>query len=114
MKNKVMIGQALAGLLLFSLTTGCASDRFNWLGTRTRHSSHSDMASYSQAIPSRPADSVAMNQKFCPVTGEPLDSMGGAIPVSANGETIYVCCQGCVKAVKKDPQKYLAIVRSEV
>ena len=38
--------------------------------------------------------------------------MGPPIPVSVNGETIYVCCQGCVDAVKAEPEKYLAIVRS--
>ena len=113
MKNKILIGQALAGMLLISLTTGCASGPFNWLGSLAGHGPDSTGASYSQTIPSPPADGVARSQKLCPVTGEPLDSMGGSIPVSANGETIYVCCQGCVKAVKKDPQKYLAIVRNE-
>ena len=113
MKNKISIGQALAGLLLVSLASGCARDRFNWLGTLAGHGSDSAVTSYSPNIPSPPADGVARSQKLCPVTGEPLGSMGGSIPVSANGETIYVCCQGCVKAVNKDPEKYLAIVRSE-
>jgi len=39
--------------------------------------------------------------------------MGGAIPVTVNGETIKVCCQGCVKSVEDDPEKYLAIVHAE-
>ena len=42
-----------------------------------------------------------------------VNSMGGAIPVSANGYTISVCCQGCVSKVQNDPAKYLAIARSQ-
>ncbi|MDX1929055.1 MAG: hypothetical protein SFV81_21185 [Pirellulaceae bacterium] len=95
MKNKVLISQSCAVLLFSLVVVGCASDRFNWLGSMPNASKRS------------------MTQKLCPVTGEPLDSMGGAIPVKANGETIYVCCKGCVKAVNNDPKKYLAIVRSE-
>lgn len=104
---------ALAGLLLVSLNTGCARDRFNGRDTQSGRGASSDMASYSRTIPPPPANSGSMNQKLCPVTGEPLDSMGGPIPVSTDGGKIYVCCQGCVKAVKKDPQKYLAIVHGE-
>lgn len=95
MENKLLVSQSWAGLLFVLMVAGCASDRFNWF---------SNMPNASKG---------SITQKLCPVTGEPLDSMGGAIPVKANGETIYVCCQGCVKAVNKDPKKYLAIVRSE-
>jgi hypothetical protein len=52
-------------------------------------------------------------QKSCPVTGEKLGSMEKPIPVSANGKTILVCCQGCVAEVKQEPEKYLAIVAAE-
>lgn len=52
-------------------------------------------------------------QKTCPVMGDALGSMGAPIPVVANGETIYVCCKGCVRRVQADPDKYLAIVRAE-
>ena len=47
-------------------------------------------------------------QKTCPVTDEPLGSMGNPIPVTVKGQTIYVCCQGCVDAVQSDPDVYLA------
>ncbi len=53
-------------------------------------------------------------QKTCPVMeGEALGSMGPAIPVTVKGETIYVCCQGCAKRVKADPDRYLAKVMAE-
>ncbi len=47
-------------------------------------------------------------QKTCPVTGEALGSMGPPIPVTVKGQTIYVCCEGCVEAVQSDPDVYLA------
>ena len=47
-------------------------------------------------------------QQTCPVTGQPLGSMGKPIAVSVGDQRIYVCCAGCVDAVKSSPQKYLA------
>ena len=47
-------------------------------------------------------------QKTCPVTGEALGSMGPPVPVTVKGQTIYVCCQGCVETVQSDPDVYLA------
>lgn len=54
-------------------------------------------------------------QKSCPVTGEPLGSMGPPIPVAvgASGRTVYVCCESCVAAVQADPDKYVWIVNGE-
>ncbi len=56
---------------------------------------------------------AARPQRTCPVTGEELGSMGGAIPVTVKGETVLVCCQGCVKKVQQNPDKYLAKVHAE-
>lgn len=52
------------------------------------------------------ADAIAL-QKVCPVTGEPLGSMGNPIKVTGLSQELYLCCQGCVKPLQKDPQKYL-------
>ncbi len=38
-------------------------------------------------------------QGVCPVTDEPLDSMGAPIKVTVDGRTMFVCCQGCVSDV---------------
>lgn len=53
-------------------------------------------------------------QKFCPVTGEELISMGKPLPVRIANRTIFVCCDSCVAAVKRNPQKYFAIVDREL
>lgn len=52
-------------------------------------------------------------QKTCPVTDEALGSMGPPIPVTVKGQTIFVCCQGCVESVQSDPDAYLAKVMRE-
>ena len=52
-------------------------------------------------------------QRTCPVTGEELGSMGDPISVTVKDETIFVCCQGCVKKVQQNPDKYLAKVHAE-
>ena len=57
--------------------------------------------------------SGVINHKLCPVMGEPLGSMGDPVPVTVGGETLFVCCRGCVKKVKADPAKYFAIARNE-
>lgn len=68
--------------------------------------------------PAAPAPAVADSrpyggQKTCPVMDEPLGAMGPAIPVTVQGETVYVCCKGCAAKVQRDPAKYLAKVHAE-
>ena len=59
-------------------------------------------------------DAVAIaRQKVCPVSGKPLGSMGTPVAVDANGQRVFVCCAGCVDAVKLNPTKY-ASVRPQV
>lgn len=47
-------------------------------------------------------------QKTCPVTGEPLGSMGTPPKVTVNGKEIFICCAGCEEALHAHPEKYLA------
>jgi hypothetical protein len=50
---------------------------------------------------------LAEKQKFCPKTGELLGSMGKPYKITLNGRVIFLCCDGCEEAVKKDPETYL-------
>ena len=55
-------------------------------------------------------------QKTCVVSNKSLGSMGSPIKVTvkdylSNEQDVYVCCQGCVAKVKKEPDKYLANLR---
>ena len=52
-------------------------------------------------------------QKTCPVTGQPLGSMGAPVPVTVNGQTIYLCCEGCVAKFNQYTDACLALVESE-
>ena len=50
----------------------------------------------------------AMKQHFCPVTGEMLGTMGAPEKVEVEGQTVWICCDGCKDKLLADPEKYLA------
>lgn len=43
-------------------------------------------------------------QTKCPVMGGDINK---SLYVDADGKRIYVCCGGCIDAVKKNPQKFI-------
>ena len=45
-------------------------------------------------------------QKICPVSKEPLGSMGTPIKVTVEGRDVFVCCEACVDELKADFAKY--------
>ena len=52
---------------------------------------------------------MARAQKICPVSEAPLGSMAGLQKVSLEGgREVFVCCGGCLDALKADPAGYLA------
>ena len=56
-----------------------------------------------------PADrQLAEKQKICPVSGQPLGSMGTPYKVTVEGKEVLLCCSGCEAEVKENPEKYLA------
>jgi YHS domain-containing protein len=67
-------------------------------------------AEHLAAIKELPAteQEIAIKQASCPVSGEPLGSMGKPMKVSAEGRTFYLCCKGCEKDLKADPKSVLA------
>lgn len=97
--------------LMTTLSVGCAGSRGGCRKGGCRVSS-------AGSVPPRRTETASAShgkvQKMCPVTGEPLGSMGDPIPVTVQGRTIQVCCQGCVAAVRKNPEKYLKIVDDEL
>jgi hypothetical protein len=68
--------------------------------------------SSSSSAPAMPGGRYG-GQLVCPVTGEPLGTMGTPIPVTVKGQTIYVCCKGCVAKVQANPDFYLQKVQAE-
>ncbi|WP_152051502.1 hypothetical protein [Tautonia marina] len=53
---------------------------------------------------------LALVQKTCPVSDEPLGSMGVPIKVTVKNRDVFVCCAGCEGSVEDDPDTYLAKV----
>jgi hypothetical protein len=51
---------------------------------------------------------LAVKQKICPISEEPLGSMGTPIKVSVAGHDVFVCCEGCESPLKEDPTTHLA------
>jgi YHS domain-containing protein len=55
---------------------------------------------------------LAEKQHVCPVSGEVLGSMGKPYKVSAEGKTVFLCCEGCLQQFKDNPEKYLAKIKN--
>jgi hypothetical protein len=56
------------------------------------------------------ADRAAIDaQRVCKVSGEPLGSMGVPIKVTRGDRSVFLCCQGCVRRIQANPDRYLGI-----
>ena len=56
-----------------------------------------------------PADrELAEKQEVCPVSDQPLGSMGKPIKVTVKGQDVFLCCAGCKPQIEENPDKYLA------
>jgi Cu(I)/Ag(I) efflux system membrane fusion protein len=76
---------------------------------------HSDMkmegsTEVAEALQELPPEErkIALEQEICPISGAKLGSMGKPIKMTHQGETVFLCCQGCEATFKEDPDKYLA------
>jgi YHS domain-containing protein len=50
---------------------------------------------------------VESQQKFCPVSGDPIDPK---VSVDYKGRRVFFCCSMCIKGFKADPAKYLPLL----
>lgn len=57
------------------------------------------------------AENEKIEQKVCPVMGGKIDP---ELYYTYKGQKIYVCCPGCISAIKKDPEKYLKKVQKDI
>jgi hypothetical protein len=51
---------------------------------------------------------LAVKQKFCPVSGEALGKMGVPLKMEVKGQTVFLCCAGCKEKLLASPDEYLA------
>jgi hypothetical protein len=56
---------------------------------------------------------LAMAQKVCPVSGEPLGSMGVPIKITVGGKSLFVCCEGCEQDAKTNFDEYFAKIHGQ-
>jgi YHS domain-containing protein len=56
---------------------------------------------------------AALKQDVCPVTGEKLGSMGAPPKIVVSGQEVFLCCAGCEEELRKQPEMYLAKLKSE-
>ena len=54
---------------------------------------------------------LAEAQKSCPITGEPLGSMGTPVKVDLKNQSVFLCCKACQKKALADPVKTLEKVK---
>ena len=55
---------------------------------------------------------LAEAQKYCPIEDDNrLGEMGVPVKLTLNGQTVFICCKGCAKQAKADPEKTLAKVK---
>ena len=50
---------------------------------------------------------LAMRQNTCPVTEEPLGSMGSPIKVRVKDHDVFICCQACKDELLENADQYL-------
>lgn len=60
-----------------------------------------------------PTKLVDVANKICPVSGNPIGSMGPGITHLYHGRIYHLCCGGCIKTFDSDPEKYSKIAESE-
>jgi YHS domain-containing protein len=63
---------------------------------------------FADAAPGVPKDYPL---KKCVVSGEALGEHGRVVKVSHEGTDVYLCCKDCVKDFKKNPEKYVKMVK---
>lgn len=54
---------------------------------------------------------LAEAQSCCPITDEPLGSMGVPVKLKVRDEPVFLCCESCREKALADPGKTLARVR---
>ena len=50
---------------------------------------------------------LALAQRICPVTGAALGSMGVPVKITLRGQTVFLCCKGCMGKAKRSPDEML-------
>jgi len=53
-----------------------------------------------------------VNNAVCPVSGEPIGSMGEGVKVTHKGQVVTLCCKSCAEEFNANPDAYLQKARA--
>jgi hypothetical protein len=99
-----------AGVCLMAMIVGCTKPA----AEKTTSENEAEKVSANAEIPEGIAElspedqKLALAQKICPVSGEPLGSMGKPPKITLEGTEIFLCCKGCEGDAMADPKGTLA------
>ena len=126
---KYMFSFSLLSVIFISFFLfGCGSDRTQPTdssspSTSDGHGDHShqgmngqtDMEKMNVALSKLSTENAASAEKqhVCPVSGKMLGVMGPPQKVDTNGQTAWICCDGCKDKLLSDPDEYLAKLKKE-
>jgi YHS domain-containing protein len=96
MKRSVRFaGVSVSAVVLSSAITALAAEQMSMPVT--------DTAKTKAAVSTSASDTAKLKpQTTCPIQGGPINKK---LFVDYQGKRIYVCCEGCLAAVKKNPEK---------
>ncbi len=94
----------------------CGMNLIATQGESGTHTGHDASAGHGTAMTNKltvststTADKAAIDQqRVCAVAGSQLGGMGTPVKVTRNGQSLFLCCKGCVAKVEKDPAGYFA------
>lgn len=112
MSSQILNAASFAALALFLTGCGSAQNGTPTAATNAHHANHGEKeeqkANFAKlSDEDRP---LAEAQGYCAVTAEPLGSMGPPLKLVVNEQPVFVCCKGCEKKAKSNPDKTLAKV----
>lgn len=106
------LGTCLAVAVMLFSGCGTAQNAGPAKSSDVEHGNHDAVAEQAASLAKlSPEDrTLAEAQGYCAVSEEPLGSMGTPIKLIIKDEPVFVCCKGCDKKAKSDPDKTLAKV----
>jgi len=127
----VFVSLAVVVWFTFALS-GCGSDATVRSGSETSTAGHDhaggnhdhgnahseeqgDMDAMTVALASLSPDDAASAKKqhVCPVSGEMLGTMGAPQKVDVEGQSLWICCDGCEDQLLQNPDEFLAKLPKE-
>ncbi len=108
------LGLLMATASLGLLMAGCGdSAKTTPAGSGKTKEKPDDKIAASLAKLSAEDRAAAEKQRDCPVSGQPLGSMGAPIKVTVKDRDVWLCCEGCKDKLTGEPDKYLIKLKDQ-